>query len=90
MVKICEFSSGSDRDGAQTSLRLNNHGKGKKPFLCPLFLSESFSCMRVVSVSHYLFFLSKGTADGITKYRHKALFSQNFLAAFHNLRLGIP
>lgn len=41
MVKICEFSSGSDRDGAQTSLRLNHQGKAE-PFLCPLFLSESF------------------------------------------------
>lgn len=88
MVKICEFSSGSDRDGAQTSLRLNHQGKAE-PFLCPLFLSESFSLYRL-SIGHYLFFLSKGTADGITKYRHKALFSQNFLAAFHNLRLGIP
>lgn len=39
MVKICEFSSGSDRDGAQTSLRLNHQGKAE-PFLCPLFLSE--------------------------------------------------
>ena len=39
MVKICEFSSGSDRDGAQTSLRLKHQGKAE-PFLCPLFLSE--------------------------------------------------
>lgn len=75
---------------AQTPLRLNIRVKAKSLFFVRFIRSESFSCMRVVSVSHYLFFLSKGTADGITKYRHKALFSQNFLAAFHNLRLGIP
>lgn len=61
MVKICEFSSGSDRDGAQTSLRLNHQGKAE-PFLCPLFLSESFSLYRL-SIGHYLFFGCKGTAD---------------------------
>lgn len=59
MVKICEFSSGSDRDGAQTSLRLNHQGKAE-PFLCPLFLSESFSLYRL-SIGHYLFFGCKGT-----------------------------
>ena len=63
--------------------------KAKSLFFVRFIRSESFPCI-VASVSHYLFFLSKGTADGITKYRHKALFSQNFLAAFHNLRLGIP
>jgi hypothetical protein len=83
MVKICEFSSGSDRDGAQTSLRLNHQGKAE-PFLCPLFLSESFSLYRL-SIGHYLFFGCKGTADGMHQVPIN-LFSKNFSAAFRNQR----
>lgn len=82
-VKICEFSSGGDRDGAQTSLRLNHQGKAE-PFLCPLFLSESFSLYRL-SIGHYLFFGCKGTADGMHQVPIN-LFSKNFSAAFRNQR----
>ncbi len=83
MVKICEFSSGSDRDGAQTSLRLNHQGKAE-PFLCPLFLSESFSLYRL-SIGHYLFFGCKGMAEWHSPSTDN-LFSKNFSAAFRNQR----
>lgn len=82
-LKFAKIPSGGDRDGAQTSLRLNQQGKAE-PFLCPLFLSESFSLYRL-SIGHYLFFGCKGTADGMHQVPIN-LFSKNFSAAFRNQR----
>lgn len=82
-LKFAKIPSGGDRDGAQTSLRLNHQGKAE-PFLCPLFLSESFSLYRL-SIGHYLFFGCKGTADGMHQVPIN-LFSKNFSAAFRNQR----